>query len=338
MTNQPNDDFEKMLSDALGTTPSDAVERAIETTDLVQDATPADHRSGYVAVVGQPNVGKSTLMNQILGEKVAIVSPKPQTTRIQQLGIYTRDMVQIIFVDTPGIHRPKDPLSDFMNQVAKSAFDDADVILFVTDISRPPNQADKDIAKQLMDLKQPQKIIHVMNKSDKTNNPDQFLKTYEAYREMLPEIAYLGVTALDGDKIPDLLEMVIEKLPLGPRYYPIDQVSDLPVRGIAAEMIREKSLRNTKEEVPHSLAVAVDEFKKRREDLTYIHAVIYVEREGQKGIIIGKGGKMLKKISTDARHDIEAFLGTKVYLEISVKVFPNWRKDEAALRRFGYKL
>jgi len=338
--NTPHDDpeFEAMLAAALGSTPHDAIDRAIE--EAVPD--PADlpdgHRSGFVAVVGRPNVGKSTLINQILGEKIAIVSAKPQTTRIRQLGIYNREDMQIIFVDTPGIHRPNDRLGTFMVEVAKAALEDADVILFLVDISTAPSNEDKQIIDYLKNVREQSKIIHVMNKVDQAKAPDKFAAAYETYRELLPTSDFIAISAIDGFRVGELLQKIIARLPEGPRYYPPDQVSDIPIKDIAAEMIREQVLRRAQQEVPHSIAVEVDEFKRRHGGLIYIHAVIYVERDGQKGIIIGKGGAMLKQISSHARQEIETFLGSKVFLEIMVKVLPNWRRDDDALKRFGYRL
>lgn len=334
--NPPDPDFEAMLAAALGGTEHDAVPRAIEQTE--PEPTPPGHRSGYVAVVGQPNVGKSTLVNQLLGEKIAIVSPKPQTTRLRQLGIYTRDDAQIIFVDTPGIHKPLNELGVFMVEVAKAALEDADVILFLTDISQPPNAADRHVVDYLTALNAPQKIIHILNKRDLVKNPETFKNHFEAHRALLPDADFVVMAAIDGDNVLPVLEKILARLPEGPRYYPKDQVSDIPLRDLAAEMIREQAMIHTEQEVPHSIAVEVNEFKRRSDKLIYIGATLYAERDGQKAIIIGKNGAMLKKISSAARKEIEAFVGCQVYLEIWVKVLPNWRRDEAALKRFGYKL
>lgn len=332
-----SDDFEKMLSDVLGPTQHDAIDRAIEQVEPEEDV-PEGHRSGFVAVVGRPNVGKSTLLNHILGEKVAIVSPKPGTTRIQQMGILTEDTHQIIFVDTPGFYPAQDDLGKFMISVARSALADADVILFVTDASESVTDLDRTVAGEIEKIGQLDKVLHVMNKVDAQPNPEQFKQDFEAHRALLPDTEFVATVATKGKNVPKLVEEIIKRLPEGPRYYPREQVSDIPVRGIAAELIREQVLNYTEQEVPHSIAVEVDEFKRRRNNLIYIHATIFVERDGQKGIIIGKGGRSLKRISTSARAEIERFLDSKVYLEILVKVLPNWRRDEAALKRFGYRL
>lgn len=333
-----NNDFEKMLAAALGKTQHDSAGRAIEDDAEPLDDVPEGHKSGYVAVIGRPNVGKSTLMNQILGEKVAIVSPKPQTTRIRQLGILTEDDKQIVFMDTPGIHKAQDSLGEFMVEVAKSALEEADVVLFVTDVSEPLTQTDKIIAEQIKQVSNQEKIIHVLNKTDAAKNPEKFQAQYEEHMALLAEVEHVPTVALDGENVPLLLEKIVARLSEGPRFFPRDQVSDIPLRDIAAEMIREQVLHHTDQEVPYSIAVEISEFKQRKEGLIYISATIFVERDGQKGIIIGKGGKMLKQISSAARKDIEEFLSSKIYLDIFVKVLPNWRSNPEMLKRFGYRL
>jgi GTPase len=294
--------------------------------------------SGYVAVIGRPNVGKSTLMNRILGEKIAIVSPKPQTTRLRQLGIYTQDKTQIIFVDTPGIHQARHKLGEFMVQVAVDALRDADVILFVVDLLQPPNEEDKRVAALLKDSNIGTPVILVMNKLDKVK-PAMVTPNVEAYNALLPEAAdWVTLSAAEGAGVDDLLKRVIERLPAGPQFYPEDQLSDTAMRDIAAEIVREKVLLNTEQEVPHSVAVEVLEYKERSETLTYIGANIYVERDSQKGILIGKGGAMLKKISSQARADLEKLTETQVYLELWVKVLDDWRHNDSLLRRLGYRI
>lgn len=339
MSDENSQDFEEMLASALGTTPSDEVGRAIETEIVDVEDVPEGHKSGYVAVVGEPNVGKSTLINRILGEKIAIVSSKPQTTRIRQLGILTRDDVQAIFVDTPGLHKPDNNLGRFMNDVAHSALEDADVILFVVGVNYPPTKMDEQIARRINTLSRSRRenVINVMNKMD-IAPPHFFQDNFEAYRKLVPDAEFEVTVAADGHNVDDLVAKIINRLPEGPRYYPADQVSDVPIRGIMAEMLREKVLHYTHQEVPHSIAVEVDEFTRRNDKLVYIHATIYVEREGQKGITIGKGGKMLKRIATKARAEMGKFLESDIYLEIKVKVLPNWRQDEKSLKRFGYRL
>jgi GTP-binding protein Era len=290
-----------------------------------------------VAVIGRPNVGKSTLMNRFLGQKIAIVSPKPQTTRLRQLGIYTGPDTQAIFVDTPGIHQPRHKLGEFMVEVAVEALRDADVILFVVDMSQPPNEEDQRVAALLREAKTPAPVVLALNKIDRLS-PDQIAPRVEAYRTLAPDADWTPLSATLGDGVDDLLKRVIDKLPAGPQFYPEDQLSDTAIRDIVGEIIREKVLLNTEQEVPHAVAVEVQEFKERSATLTYIGATIYVERDSQKGILIGKGGAMLKKISSEARADIEALVGTQVYLELWVKVLKNWRHDENLLRRLGYRL
>lgn len=337
-TTPPDPDFEAMLAKVLGKSQHDPAARSASTVLNPADPLPEGHKSGYVAVIGQPNVGKSTLMNQLLGEKIAIVSPKPQTTRLRQLGILTREDLQIVFVDTPGIHRPQDELGRFMVDVAQAALQDADLILFLSDVSRGPNRQDRAIAETLAALNSPAKIIQVLNKVDAAKDPGVFEANYTAHRALLPDSPYAVIAAIDGHKVADLLAMIMERLPLGPRYYDPDQVSDLPIRWIAGEMIREQVLRRAYQEVPHSVAVEVEEFKQRENGVIYLRACIYVERDGQKAILIGKGGGMLKDISSLARQDIEKFLQTRLFMEVQVKVWEGWRKDPTALRRFGYRI
>jgi GTP-binding protein Era len=291
--------------------------------------------SGFVAVVGRPNVGKSTLMNKILGEKIAIVSPKPQTTRLTQLGIYTTNEVQAVFVDTPGIHQPRHRLGEFMVQIAIGALKDADVILLVVDITDAPGEEDHRVADTIRNTGSP--VVLALNKLDLAS-PEVIEPRVEAYRALVPQADWVTLSARHGDGVSDLLGRIISKLPPGPQYFPDDQLSDSAVRQIAAEIVREKVMHHTEREIPHSVAVEVEEYTERSVTLTYISAVIYVERDSQKPIIIGKKGAMLKQISTEARQEIEKLVGTQVYLELFVKVHQNWRRDDAFLSRLGYKL
>ncbi len=293
--------------------------------------------SGFVAVIGRPNVGKSTLMNRILGEKIAIVSPKPQTTRIRQFGIHSEADTQIIFVDTPGIHEPRHKLGEFMVEVALNALRDADVILFVVDLSQTPSPEDQHVAALLRDSRAGATVIMALNKIDLLK-PERIESSVAAYRALAPEADWTTLSASLGDGVPDLVRRIIAALPPGPQYYPDDQLSDTAMRDIVAEIVREKVLLNTQQEIPHSVAVEVTEFKERSAEMTYIGANIFVERDSQKGILIGKGGAMLKKISSEARVDAETLIGTKVYLELWVKVLKNWRTDEAILQRLGYRI
>lgn len=302
------------------------------------DELPPGHRSGFVAVIGRPNVGKSTLMNALLGEKVAIVSPKPQTTRLRQLGIYTRDDAQAVFVDTPGIHNPRTPLGSFMVTVALDALKDADVILFVTDLSEDATAEDRQIAELVRQAQAETPALLVLNKVDLVDTPDRLQRRVEEFRRLVPDADWLTTVATTGDGAAQVLEHIIGKLPEGPRYYPADQLSDTAVRDIVAEIVREKVLLNLEQEVPHGVATVVEEYKQRTDDMIYIHATIYVERDTHKGIVIGKKGQMLKTISQQARTEIEAFVGSRVYLELWVKVLKNWRRDEKSLRQLGYRI
>lgn len=302
-----------------------------------EDELPAGHKSGFVAVIGRPNVGKSTLMNAILGEKIAIVSPKPQTTRLRQLGIHTSDDAQIVFIDTPGIHHPRTALGEFMVGIAAEALRDADVILFVVDVSQTPTAEDRRIASLINEAQDVTPVVLALNKMDLLDEvfAPELVETYTA---LVPAADVILCNAKAGEAVCDVLDRLIEKMPLGPRYYPPDQLSDTAMRDIVAEMIREKVLINLEEEVPHGVATQVEEYKARNENMTYIAATIYVERESHKGIVIGKGGQMLKRISQQAREEIEPFVGTRVYLELWVKVLKNWRRDENVLRRLGYRI
>lgn len=303
---------------------------------IFNDEWPEDHRSGVVAVVGRPNVGKSTLINRILGQKIAIVTNKPQTTRKQQLGIYTEDHGQILFMDTPGLHKPHHKLGEYMVNVAEGAIKDADMILWVLDASEPPQEPDTHIAQTLNSLRGDTPLILALNKTDivKGDISDATLP----HRALIAHDLAVPVSATKGDKIEDLLRELLKRLPEGPRYYPADQVSETNMRFIAAEIVREKIIVRTQQEIPHAVAVEITEYKERSEDMTYISAVIYVERDSQKGIIIGKRGAMIKDIGSDARKDLSEMLGTQVYLDLHVKVLKNWREDEALMRRMGYRV
>jgi GTP-binding protein Era len=303
---------------------------------VIEDTLPDGHRSGFVAVVGKPNVGKSTLMNALLGEKVAIVSPKPQTTRERQLGIYTDDDAQIVFVDTPGIHEARTKLGEYMVDVAKSSIPDADVIVFIVAVPGPPTRADEAIA-EVIGKARDVPVILALNKRDLLADETQEQENVAAYRALLPNAQPLLLSATEGYNVDALLELILENLPEGPRFYPADRLTETQVRDTVAEIIREKVLLQYEDEVPHSVAVQVTQFKERSEDLTYIAATIFVERDSQKRILIGKGGSALKELGRRARAEIEPMLGTQVFLELWVKVLKNWRRDESALRRLGYE-
>ena len=310
---------------------------------LMPEDLPPDHRSGFVAVVGKPNAGKSTLMNAYLGQKIAIVSPKPQTTRNRLLGILTMERergdiadAQIIFVDTPGIHQPLHKLGAYMVETAVRAIPDADVVLFLVDVSRLPGDEDLQIAEILrQQCRTP--VILVLNKGDLLP-PEAATEHVEAYQALGEFDDWFLISALQGDKLDELLGETIKQLPLGPRYYPEEQVTDQQLRFMAAELVREQVIRHLRQEIPYSVAVIVQEFKERSENMTYISANIFVERDTQKAIILGRQGDMIKRIGQDARREIEKLLGTRVYLELWVKVRQKWRRNEQDLRRLGYAL
>lgn len=295
-----------------------------------------DYRCGFVAVVGRPNVGKSTLINALVGEKIAIVSPKPQTTRNRLLGILTRDDAQIIFIDTPGIHRPLHRLGQVMVETATAALPDADVVLWLVDASVLPTDEDRQVAAALADLPATVPLVIGLNKCDRLA-PQHEKSTIEAYRALAPRGEVILCSATRGDHLEELLARLIAALPPGPRLYPEDEITDQQERFIAAELVREQALLHLHDEVPHAVAVLVNEFKERTEQLTYISAVIYVERESQKGILLGQGGQMLKRIGQGARQEIEKMLGKQVFLDLWVKVRPKWRSKDEELRRLGYR-
>lgn len=293
------------------------------------------YRSGFVVIVGKPNVGKSTLVNSLLDQKIAAVSLRPQTTRKRQLGILTTDTSQIIFIDTPGLHQPDYKLSQFINAEAYAAIHDADVILFLVDASKCPESQDIDLATTLNKMQHAAPVILVLNKWDKVSRSDQEARTGE-YLKLLPQARLLKISALQKTNLHDLIALLEELLPEGPQLYPPDQVTDQQEREIAADLIRSACLVFLKDEIPHAIAVKVDEFLERDEENAYILATIFVERESHKGIVIGKNGAMLKQIGTLARQEIEQMSGRSVFLELKVKVAPNWRNDKGMLARLGY--
>ena len=297
---------------------------------------PADHRSGFVAVLGRPNVGKSTLINAYLGQKVAIVSEKPQTTRNRLLGILTRRDAQVIFVDTPGIHAPYHKLGEIMVETAVRVIPDSDVLLFIVDASAPPGAEDGLVAEAIRAQGAGLPLVVALNKMDLL--PSAESPYTQAYLGLLEPAAWLPVSATRGDHRQELLDVIVAHLPRGPRFYPEEQITDQQTRFIAAELIREAALRHLRQEVPYSLAVMVDEFRQRSQTLTYVGATIFVERDSQKGIVIGQGGQTLKAIGKAARREIEKMVETRVFLELWIKVRPKWRKDEDEFRRLGYAL
>lgn len=290
-------------------------------------------KSGFVAIVGRPNVGKSTLMNQMIGQKVAIMSDKPQTTRNRIQGILTRDEGQIIFIDTPGIHKSKSKLGDYMIKAAENALKEVDLILFLVDATKPIGAGDQYILERLEITNTP--VFLVINKIDQVH-PEELLPIIDEYKTKLHFAEIVPVSALQGNNVEPLVETIYRYLPEGPFYYPEDQHTDQPERFIAAELIREKALHLLREEVPHSIAVVIEEFKEREQGVLYIHATIFCERKSQKGILIGRQGQMLKEIGKRARIDMEHLFGNRVFLELWVKVKEDWRNEERLLKNFGY--
>ena len=302
---------------------------------LVMAETRPAYRSGFVAVLGKPNVGKSTLMNAILGQKVAAVSHRPQTTRKRQLGILTSPNAQIIFVDTPGVHSPKHKLGGKMVQQAVDTLAECDLILILLDASMPLDSEDHLLAGliQSTNVRTPYLVVH--NKIDRVD-PALRLQRREEALQLLPNADLLEISATRGDGLDQLLTEITTRLPENPPFYPEEQVTDLYEKEIAADLIREAALLLLRDEVPHGIAVRIDEYTERGEEGAYIEATLLVERDSHKGIVIGKGGGMLKKIGSVARQNIEQMSGRKVYLRLRVKVQPLWRDDERVLRWFGY--
>lgn len=291
-------------------------------------------KSGFVAIVGRPNVGKSTFMNYVLGQKIAIMSDKAQTTRNKIQGVYTKDNAQIVFLDTPGIHKPKHELGEFMVKSAYSALKEVDAVLFMVNVSEKRGPGDDFIIEKLKGIKTP--IFLVLNKIDLVT-PEVLLERVESYKDALDFAGVFPISVLQGNNVNELMEALIEALPEGPQYYPADQITDHPEYFVISELIREKILQLTQEEIPHSVAVTVDKMQKDEFDKVHVYANIIVERKSQKGIIIGKGGRLLKEIGTRARRDIQQLLGNKVFLELWVKVEKDWRKRKSNLQEYGYK-
>ncbi|CCO09103.1 GTPase Era [Desulforamulus hydrothermalis] len=295
--------------------------------------TPENFRSGFVALVGRPNVGKSTLLNKLVGQKVAIMSDKPQTTRHKIHSVLTRPDAQIVFLDTPGIHKPRHKLGEYMVEVALNALKEVDVVLFLVEATDPPGAGDRYIAEQLKQIKTP--VFLMINKIDLVKKED-VLASIVRYKDLLPFAEVIPVSALAGDNVERLIDTIVSYLPAGPQYYPADMITDRPERFIMAEIIREKVLHLTSEEVPHSVAVVVEQVQANNNGVVVVNAVIYTERDSQKAILIGKGGAMLKEVGRRAREEIENLLGSRVYLELWVKVKKDWRNKMADLRNFGF--
>jgi len=292
-------------------------------------------RAGFVAVIGRPNAGKSTLINSLLGQKIAAVSPRPQTTRQRQLGILTLPEAQIVFIDTPGIHHARHTLGRAMNAIAQEALQEADVIVWIVDVSQPPTDEDEMIAAQLKAKSVHQPVILALNKIDFLQG-DQLAMRQSEFTELLPGLIPIPISALGGFGLETLQQVILQKLPAGEPFYPPEQITDFYERQIAADLIREAALEYLRDEVPHALAVRIDEYQERENQAAFISATLFVEKESQKGIVIGRGGEMLKRIGARARNSIEEMCGRRVFLELRVKVSKNWRNNPRVLRQMGY--
>ncbi|MET0959275.1 MAG: GTPase Era [Psychrobacillus psychrotolerans] len=296
-----------------------------------------NYKSGFISIIGRPNVGKSTFLNRVIGQKIAIMSDKPQTTRNKVQGVLTLENSQMIFIDTPGIHIPKHKLGDFMLKVAKNTLREVDVIIFMVNAVEPRGKIDEYIMEMLENNETP--VFLVINKIDQVH-PEKLVDIIESYTKKYNFAEVLPISALQGNNVEKLLETIQSYLPQGPQYYPADQVTDHPERFIISELIREKVLHLTREEIPHSIAVVIDKIKKEEDtekDMIRVSATIIVERDSQKGIVIGKKGTLLKEVGTRARKDIEMLLGTNVYLELWVKVQKDWRNKSAHLKDYGFR-
>lgn len=294
------------------------------------------YKSGFISIIGRPNVGKSTFLNRVVGQKIAIMSDKPQTTRNKVQGVVTANDSQMIFIDTPGINEPRHKLGDFMLKVAKNTFREVDVLLFVASAVDRVGKEDRYVLDMLRGIDVP--VFLVINKIDQVH-PDNLPKIIESYRKEFDFAEAIPISALEGNNVENLLAKISERLPEGPQYYPADQITDHPERFIISELIREKALHLTREEIPHSIAVVIEKIApdSDNKDMIRVQAIIMVERDSQKGIVIGKKGALLKEIGSRARTDIENLLGSKVYLELWVKVQKDWRNKAMHLRDFGFR-
>lgn len=291
-------------------------------------------KSGFISIIGRPNVGKSTFLNHVVGQKIAIMSDKPQTTRNRVQGVVTTEDSQLVYIDTPGIHKPKHRLGDFMVKVARNTLNEVDIIMFMVNAEQKIGPGDRFIIEMLQNTKTP--VFLIINKIDLVH-PDDLLETIVSYEQEYDFAEIVPISALNGNNMERLLETLKSYLPEGPKYYPEDQVTDHPERFIIAEFIREKVLHLTREEIPHSVAVVIEQIKREEDrDLVNVMATIVVDRDSQKGIVIGKKGALLKEIGTKARRDIEMLLGSKVFLELWVKVQKDWRNKPGQLREFGF--
>lgn len=302
---------------------------------MEENQTPIAFKAGFVAVMGRPNVGKSTLINALLKQKVAAVSPRPQTTRKRQMGILTLENAQVVFIDTPGVHKARHKLGENMNQEAASTLQESDLILLIVDVSQPPGEEDEPLFSLLKSLKRTAPLLLALNKVDLLDEAG--LQTNaDAYEQQVSSVQALAISATRGDHLDALLSEIIARLPEGTPFFPEGQVTDLYERELAADLIREAALNILRDEVPHGIAIRIDQFLERGENGAYIEATLFVERESHKPIVIGQGGAMLKKIGSRARQEIESMSGRKVYLDLKVKVRKNWRDDDKVLRGFGF--
>ena len=294
----------------------------------------SDYRSGFVALIGKPNVGKSTLLNRLLGQPIAGISAKPQTTRRRQLGILTAEKYQIVFVDTPGLTDAKDRLAKSINSEVQFALNDSDILLLLVDASNPADPMDEKLLDAIQALKEQPPVLIVFNKADRLNK-SSFSQLSALYREKLPNARTLQISALDGAGVKKMLEEIVELLPLGPQYFPDEQITEDYERDIAAEMIRAVTMDMLTEEMPYSIATQVQSYKERDNGVLYIEATIFVERDSQKAIVIGRKGQMIREIGTKAREELEKATGQKVFLEVIVKVQKDWKNDQAFLKQIG---
>ncbi|RYS22387.1 GTPase Era [Staphylococcus pseudintermedius] len=293
----------------------------------------SEYKSGFVTIIGRPNVGKSTFVNRVIGHKIAIMSDKAQTTRNKIQGVMTQQDAQIVFLDTPGIHKPKHKLGDYMVKVAKNTLSEIDAVMFMVNVNEEIGRGDEYIMEMLKTVKTP--VFLVLNKIDLVH-PDALMPRIEQYQRYMDFAEIIPISALEGHNVDHFINVLKSYLPEGPQYYPDGQISDHPEQFVVSELIREKILQTTSEEIPHAIGVNVERMTQESEDRVHIEAVIYVERDSQKGIVIGKGGKKLKEVGKRARLDIEHLLGSKVYLDLWVKVQKDWRNKSSFIKQMGY--
>lgn len=293
----------------------------------------SEYKSGFVTIIGRPNVGKSTFVNRVIGHKIAIMSDKAQTTRNKIQGVMTQQDAQIVFLDTPGIHKPKHKLGDYMMKVAKNTLSEIDAVMFMVNVNEEIGRGDEYIMEMLKTVKTP--VFLVLNKIDLVH-PDALMPRIEQYQRYMDFAEIIPISALEGHNVDHFINVLKSYLPEGPQYYPDGQISDHPEQFVVSELIREKILQTTSEEIPHAIGVNVERMTQESEDRVHIEAIIYVERDSQKGIVIGKGGKKLKEVGKRARLDIEHLLGSKVYLDLWVKVQKDWRNKSSFIKQMGY--